>query len=337
MARLSAMPTKSSDSQRTISDPPAKAKQGYSSPEHTRSRPFHLSLTSKTSHLGKGKMYETGESSEAGSSAKKALTFEPAIPIESNSIISHPKLSNAMSLPPLEPCIHENWYEQTLEEGREEMNLTTSKPNDEQLEFPMEEVMETGGDLRTFHNVQENELLEDEIMEDPAVFTNNETIEGIDEEEEWMNDDDLFDEGELDELLKDADSPEKDQNGEDQEMTDELAILEANPPTFQAASWFRSPEKADVGKKPAAEADKSTRVTGKKKPTPRSPAARSLSLKKRNFPLGRVSPKTKGKGKGPKTGPGPTADQEDKPKGDKGSKAQKKKQNSVRGGSPETG
>ncbi|XP_024004846.1 uncharacterized protein LOC112081998 [Eutrema salsugineum] len=211
LARFPKMPAKSSDSQRTISDPPAKAKQGFSSPGHTRSRPFHLSVTSKATNLGIGKIVETGESSEAGSSAKKSPTFEPAIPIESNSFVGQPKLSNAMTLPPLEPYINENWYEQTLEKDIEAMILTTSKHGDEQLEFLMEVVMDTGGDLRTNHNSPKNEPMDDELMEDPALLINNETIEGIDEEDEWMNDDDLFDEGELDELLKDADSPENDQ------------------------------------------------------------------------------------------------------------------------------
>ncbi|KAG2311543.1 hypothetical protein Bca52824_023100 [Brassica carinata] len=97
----------------SASTPPvAPASQSTVSPEHTRERPFRLTLQKRASTdlKLKGKVSEEEEASDEGSSARKSLNFEaPSVP--TSAIL--PVMSEN------DPSLKENpksWYEMTLEE-----------------------------------------------------------------------------------------------------------------------------------------------------------------------------------------------------------------------------
>ena len=118
-----------SDSQMTISEPllfPPRAKQGNLSPSRVHDRPFRLNLAKKftTSEKGKGKAVNPsdhlpGDSSEIGSSAKKALNFDSQEPaLKENAIPESdvPLVTGSL----LEK--EKSWYEITVEEEEIERN-----------------------------------------------------------------------------------------------------------------------------------------------------------------------------------------------------------------------
>lgn len=118
-----------SDSQVTISEPllnPQKAKQGNVSSAHVSDRPFRLNLVRKLSAEEKGKGREIissaqnlCDSSETGSSAKKALNFDVQVPVPEEAPLMNPVVSS--------PCgghkeKKKSWFEITEEEEEKERN-----------------------------------------------------------------------------------------------------------------------------------------------------------------------------------------------------------------------
>lgn len=114
------IPTITSDSQATVSDPTLysrTAKQANVSPIHSRARPFRLNLHKKSvSGSEAPPLLEVTPGS--GSSAKKSLTFDSMIPASEKCREIEPGLPLRWAMD--SKISAKSWYEQTLEEEEEE-------------------------------------------------------------------------------------------------------------------------------------------------------------------------------------------------------------------------
>ncbi|XP_024016304.1 RNA-binding protein 25-like [Eutrema salsugineum] len=287
-------------------------------------RPLLPNQKIRSSSLQKGSVVEFGESSKAASSAKKSLTFDTA---KSSEAVSLPPPQNseqpAMNLPPL-PLSQKSWYEQTLEEDNEEDDLMAEDLNPVNQSVAPIHIFHTE-DLELTKNPPhcEADFME---MEASAEHTGlNDAIEGIGEDDEWMDDTDLFNEEEMDKLLKDDDLLGEDFADEEEQRL-ELAPMEIQEEEQQRKkpSWWRSPIKLAPEQESDLGGGKSGKAAGRKKQTPRSPGPMGVSLKKRNFAAGRISPNSKGKGLKPQPGQNPSGRKHEKPTGEKKPKDEKK-------------
>ncbi|KAG2320281.1 hypothetical protein Bca52824_013494 [Brassica carinata] len=267
-----AQPSPSSDPPRPPLEHSLLAKQITSSPDHVRERPFRLALKQKSSGdlKLKNKVSDLGDSSESVSSAQKSLRFA-----------DDPNRSSSKTLDSLPPASSEekkkkSWYELTMEEEAEALEKDSKKE-----EAP--------------RNLEAKE--KSFAVEDP-------NGEKILEEEDWMLDGDNFDDDDLmedDELLYEENQKEKEivspgameTTPNSREVpTDPIDNLEKE--TAEERQIGTGGGVTPYEPRHRREGSSSSRALQspslKKKGSP-IPLTAGLSLKKRNFLLGRASPK----------------------------------------------
>lgn len=264
------LPDVSADSQRTISDHNMKpVNYRSSSPEHRRERPFMLSLSKRLTaeEKLKGKLPESGDTSDAASSAKKSLF------LNSNQNLPAPVLPRAT---PLEPATNQkpmSWYEMTMEDEEEAIEAQLG---------------------------QENQTLPKENLVNPELEMDAEKIL---EAEDWMDEEGAYD-VDNDDLLDEEDLQEEDlgipipspfgasESGVIPVREDVPCQMETSPPKKLASTGTSPLHRAGTPKRVSPS-------TSKKKKNSPSPLVAGLSLKKRNMMLGMGSPKEKTKKNGP--------------------------------------
>ncbi|ESQ51100.1 hypothetical protein EUTSA_v10022873mg [Eutrema salsugineum] len=176
---------------------------------------------------------------------------------------------------PSQPLFTKSWYEQTLEE---DLPIPDANGEKEMADVEME------AECQRNLSINDQKLMEEDNYDNPDNTLSSTTVEGIGEDEDWLNDDDLYDEEQMDEFLKGDDLLGDDLGDEekDEPMMDGEIVVEEQPGN-QRPTWWRSPDvPAQI---PPSEdgAGKTGRNSSRRHRIPKSPANLGISLKKRNL------------------------------------------------------